>query len=77
MRSLTKVKFSSSISLNYKSLIGPKRRENIDLKSQEWYYIVSIYNYYQLILFVVLIEKFNQKSNFRPQLASLDLIRAE
>jgi len=36
-----------------------------------------MYKYYQLILFLVLIGKFDQKSNFQPRLAWLGLIRAE
>jgi len=32
-------------------------------KSRDWYYIVSMYKYYQLTLFRVFIEKFDQKSN--------------
>jgi len=39
------------------------------IKGREWYYIVSMYKYYQLALFLVLIGKFNQKSNFYPRLA--------
>jgi len=35
-------------------------------KSQEGYYIVSMYKYYQVTLFLVLIQKFDQKSNFQP-----------
>ena len=43
---------------------GPKRGENVALKSQEYYYIVSNYNNVnQLTLFLVLIGKFDQKSN--------------
>jgi len=38
-------------------------------KSREWYYIVSMYKYYQLSLFLFLIRKFDQKSNFQPRLA--------
>ena len=33
------------------------------------YFIVSMYNHSQLTLFIVLIGKFDQKSNFRPLLA--------
>ena len=43
---------------------GPNGEKNMVLKSQEWYYIVSMYKYYQLILFRVFIKKFDQKSNF-------------
>ena len=42
---------------SYKSRIGPKQGENIVFKSREWYYIVSMYKYYQLNLFLVLIWK--------------------
>jgi len=34
-----------------------------------WYYIVSMYKYYQLTLFLVLIGKYDQKSNLQPRLA--------
>jgi len=44
----------------YKSQIGNKQGENVIFKSQEWYYIVSMYKYYQLNLFLLLIENFNQ-----------------
>jgi len=47
------------------------------LKSRERYYIISIYKYYQLTLFLVLIGKFDQKSNFQPRWTKLGLIRAE
>jgi len=36
------------------------------IKGREWYYIVSMYKYYQLTLFLVLIGKFDQKLNFYP-----------
>jgi len=52
----------------YKRLIGPKQGENFILKSQEWYYNISMYKY-KLTLFLSLIEKFDQKSNFQPRLA--------
>jgi len=42
-------------------------------KSHEWYYIVLIYNYYQLTLLLALIEKFDQKSNFHPDWLELGL----
>ena len=45
------------------------------LKRQEWYYIVSIYKYYQVTLFLVLIQKFDRKSNFQPDWPELGLIR--
>jgi len=45
--------------------------------SQEWYYIVSMYKYYQFTLFLVLIRKSNQIQTFNPDLPKLDLIRAE
>jgi len=35
-------------------------REKPGLKSREWYYIVSTYNYYKLTLFLMLIEKFDK-----------------
>jgi len=38
--------------------------------SRELYYIVTMYKYYQLTLFLVLIGKFDQKPNFQPRLAS-------
>jgi len=47
----------------------PKRRENKIFKSRERYYIVYIYKYYWLILFLILIEKFDQKSYFHSRLA--------
>jgi len=37
-------------------------------KGVEWFYIDYMYNYYQLTMFLVLIEKFDQKSNFQPRL---------
>jgi len=40
-------------------------------------YLVSMYNYFQLTLFLVLIEKFDKKSNFRPDWPELGLIRTE
>ena len=40
--------------------------ENIVLKRRELYYIVTVYKYYQLTLFLVLIGKFDQKPNFQP-----------
>jgi len=46
-------------------------------KSHKGYYIVSMYEYYQLTLFLVLIEKFDQKPNFSPDWNKLGLIRAE
>ena len=48
---------------------GLKRGESMIFKSREWYYIVSMYNYYWLTLFLVLIKEFDQKSNFQPRLA--------
>ena len=45
--------------------------ENIVLKRRELYYIVTMYKYYQLTLFLVLIGKFDQKPNFQPRLASI------
>jgi len=38
---------------------------------------VCIYNYYKLNFFLVLIVKFNQKSNFRSGWSELGLIRPE
>jgi len=64
--SLTKCHTLAPIGLTrpYKSRVGPKRGENVALKSQEYYYIVSNYNNVnQLTLFLVLIGKFDQKSN--------------
>jgi len=46
-------------------------------KSREWYYIVSMCKHYQLTLFLVIIGKFDQKSNFKPHWPELGLIRAE
>jgi len=40
--------------------------EKVVLKSREQYYIVFIYNYFKLTLFLVLIGKFDKKTNFRP-----------
>jgi len=51
--------------------------ENVVLKSQQYYYIVSKHKYYQLNLFLVLIWKFNQKPNFSPDWPKLGLIGAE
>jgi len=51
-----------------KCQIRPKQGENVVLKSRERYYIISIYKYYEKTLFLVLIGKFDQKSNFHPQL---------
>jgi len=36
------------------------------IKGYEWYYIISMYKYYQLTLFLVLIGKFDQKQTFIP-----------
>ena len=47
------------------------------IKSREYYYIVFIYNYYQLNLFLVIIAKFNQKPKFSPDWPKLGLIGAE
>jgi len=60
-----------------KALSRAQRVENVVLKSRELYYVVSIYNYYQLTLFLVLIGKFDQKSNFIPNWPELGHIRAE
>ena len=49
----------------HKNRIGLKQEKNLIFKSREWYYIVSMYKYYQLTLFRVFIEKFDQKSNFQ------------
>ena len=49
----------------------------MDLKNREWYYIISIYNYYLLIFLLVLIKKFDKMSNFHPDWPELGLIRAE
>jgi len=38
------------------------------IKGREWYYISSMYKYYKLTLFLVLIGKFDKKSNFHPRL---------
>jgi len=38
-------------------------------KSKEWYYLVSLYNYFQLNLFLVLSRKFDRRSNFHSRLA--------
>ena len=38
------------------------------IKIQLWYYTLSMYKYYQLTFFPVLIEKIDQKWNFQPQL---------
>jgi len=46
-------------------------------KSRKGYYIVSVYKYYRLTLFLVLIGKFDQKPNFQPDWTKLGLIRAE
>ena len=47
------------------------------IKGREWYYIVSMYKYYQLALFLVLIGKFNQKSNFYPRLAGTKTYKSQ
>jgi len=46
-------------------------------KSHECYYIVSMYNYYQLTLFLVLIKIFDQKLSFHPDWPELGLTSAE
>jgi len=61
--------------MSYKSWIGLNKEKNVIFKSQEWYYIVSIYKYYQVTLFLVLIQKFDQKSNFQTDWPELGLIR--
>jgi len=50
---------------------------NMILKSREWYYIVSMYKYYQLSLFLVLIRKFTKNQIFNPDWPKLTLIRAK
>jgi len=45
--------------------------------NHELYYIVSIYKYYILTLFLFLIGKFDQKSNFQSDWLGLGLIRVE
>ena len=52
----------------YKSRVGPKRIENMVLNSRKSYYIVSMYKYYQLTIFLILIGNFDQKLNFQPRL---------
>jgi len=47
------------------------------LKSWELYYIVSIYNYLQLTLFLVLIWKFDKSQILNPDWPEQDHIRAE
>ena len=42
--------------------MGEKR----DFHDLKLYYIVSMYKYYQLTFFLVLIGKFDQKSNSQP-----------
>jgi len=51
----------------YKSQIRSKQGENFILKSREWYYIIFMYKYKSF--FLSLIGKFDQKSNFQPDLA--------
>jgi len=46
--------------------LGLNVEKNIVFKCCEWYYIVSLFN--DNHLFVVLIWKFAQKSNFQPSL---------
>ena len=48
----------------YNSRRGARREEIVILKDREWYYIVSIDNYYWLIFILLLIGKFDQNSNF-------------
>ena len=45
---------------------GPKLREKVIFKSREWYYIVSMYKYYQLNLFLILIGKFSKSKLSTP-----------
>jgi len=52
-----------------------KRGEKVVLKSQEWYYIVSVHKYYRLTYFLVLIGMFDQKSKFLSDWLELGLIR--
>jgi len=47
------------------------------VNSHELYYIVSMYKYYQLIILLVLIGKFDQSQTFSPDWPELGLIRAE
>ena len=62
-----KSNFQSRLALirHCKSRLGNKHGENMVFKSRELYYTVSMYNYYHLTLFLVLIGKFDQKS-FHP-----------
>jgi len=41
-------------------------KENMIFKSREWYYIVSMHKYYQLNLFLVLIESLTKSQTFNP-----------
>ena len=50
----------------FKSQIWPRQEENIVVNSHELYFIVSMYKYYQLILLLVLIGKFDQSQIFIP-----------
>jgi len=47
------------------------------VNSHELYYIVSLYEYYQLTLLLVLIRKFDQSQTFSPDWPELSHIRAE
>jgi len=47
------------------------------VNSNELYYIFFMYKYYQLILLLFLIGKFNQSQTFSPDWPELGLIRAE
>ena len=49
--------------------MGPKWGESVIFKNLKWYNIVCMYKNYQLTFFLVLIGKFDQKSNFQPLLA--------
>jgi len=51
--------------------------ENLIFTNCGWCYIVSMYKNYQLTLFLVLIGKFNQKSNLQPRWPELGHIKAE
>jgi len=48
-----------------------------DIQEHELYYIFSMYKYYQLTLFLFLIGKFDQKSNFQSDWLELGLIRVK
>jgi len=46
-------------------------------ESQVWYYVVFMYKYYQLTLFLILMESLTKIQTFSPDWPELGLIKAD